>query len=129
MVNWNLGNLRIFKPNKDKNYELYANHWLMLYYTFRKVTDQKSESPSIYTNELSEVDVLRIVNQNRQNVGPHANVVDGALIWYNIKVIIKTIKIFWKGVIYWCRRHLRTHSIIWRYNSRYLIHKLEYLPK
>ena len=66
----------------------------MLYYTFRKEPHQKSESPSIYTNELSEVDVLRIVNQNRQNVGPHANVVDGALIWYNIKVIIKTIKIF-----------------------------------
>ena len=66
----------------------------MLFYTFRKEPDQKSESPSIYTNELSEVDVLRIVNENRQNVGPHANVVDEALIWYNIKVIIKTIKIF-----------------------------------
>lgn len=57
----------------------------MLYYTFRKEPDQKSESPSIYTNEL---------NENGQNVEPHANLVDGALNWYNIKVIIKTIKIF-----------------------------------
>ena len=58
--------LRLFTPNKDKNYEIYAHHLLMLYYPFRKGSDLKSGSPPSYTNKLAEVDVLEIVNENRQ---------------------------------------------------------------
>ena len=34
--------MRLFTPNKDKDYELYAHHLLMLYYPFRKESDLKS---------------------------------------------------------------------------------------
>ena len=79
--------LRLFTPNKDKDYELYVHYLLMLYYPFRKESDLKNESPPSYTNKLAEVDVSQIVNENRQKVEPYADLVDKALIQHNIEVL------------------------------------------
>ena len=54
--------LRLFIPNKDKDYELYAQYLLKLYYPFRKESDLKTGSPPSYTDKLSEVDVLQVIN-------------------------------------------------------------------
>ena len=51
--------LRLFTPNKDKDYELYVHHLLMLYYPFRKESDLTSGSPPSCTNKLAEVDVYK----------------------------------------------------------------------
>ena len=78
--------LRLFTLNKDKDYEFYAHHLLMLYYPFRKKSNIKSGSPPSYTNKLAEVDVLQIANENRLKVKPYANLADEALILHNIEV-------------------------------------------
>lgn len=52
----------LFAPNKDKDYELYAQYLLKLYYPFRKESDLKTGSPPSYTDKLSEVDVLQVIN-------------------------------------------------------------------
>ena len=41
----------LFTPNKDKDYELYAHHLLMLYYLFQKESDLKTGSAPSYTNK------------------------------------------------------------------------------
>ena len=78
----------LFTPNKGKDYELYAHHLLMLYYLFQKESDLKSGSAPSYTNKLSKVDILQIVNENGQKVKPYANLVDEALIRHNTEVFI-----------------------------------------
>lgn len=54
--------LRLFIPNKDKDYELYAQYLLKLYYPFRKESDLKTGSPPSYSDKLPEVDVLQVIN-------------------------------------------------------------------
>ena len=79
--------LHLFTPNEDKDYELYEHHLLVLCYPFRKESDLKSGTPLSYTNKLAEVDVLQIVNENRQKVEPHADLLDEALNQNDIEVL------------------------------------------
>ena len=61
----------------------------MLYYLFQKESDLKTGSAPSYTNKWSKVDILQIVNENRQKVEPYANLVDEALIRHNTEVAEK----------------------------------------
>ena len=76
--------LRFHTPNKDKTFELYAHHLLFLFYPFRNETELKAGDPELYANKLAQPGVLDIVNENKIRIEPDADIVEDALMRYNI---------------------------------------------
>ena len=72
--------LRYFTPNKNRNYEFYANHLLILFYPFRTESNLKSDNS--YTKKFTAFDLIYIVNGNRSIIELYCELVDEALIRY-----------------------------------------------
>ena len=72
--------LRYFTPNKNRNYEFYANHLLILFYPFR--TESYLKSDNSYTKKFTASDLIDIVNGNRSTLEPYCELIDEALIRY-----------------------------------------------
>ena len=76
--------LRFHSPNKDKDFELYVHHLLFLFYPFRSEIEMKIGEPLSYTNKLAQPGVLEIVNNNKTRIEPFDDIVNEALIRYNV---------------------------------------------
>ena len=76
--------LRFHSPNKDKDFELYAHHLLFLFYPFRSEIELKIGEPLSYTNKLAQPGVLEIANNNKTRIEPFDDIVNEALIRYNV---------------------------------------------
>ena len=57
--------LRYFTPNKNRDYERYAHHLLLLFYPFRDESDLKVGISPSYTNRIAKPGVIDIINTNR----------------------------------------------------------------
>ena len=77
--------LRCFTPNKNRNYEVYANHLLILFYPFWTELDLKSDNS--YTKKFAARDVIETVNRNKSIIDPYCELVDEALLRYNSEVV------------------------------------------
>ena len=75
--------LRYFTPNKNRDYESYAHHLLLLFYPFRDELDLKVAIPPSYTNKIAEPGVIDIINTNRALTEPFSDAVDEALLQYS----------------------------------------------
>ena len=75
--------LQYFTPNKNRDYESYAHHLLLLFYPFRDESDLKVGIPPSYTNEIAEPGVIDIINTNRALVEPFSDAVGEALLQYS----------------------------------------------
>ena len=100
--------LRYFTPNKNRYYEVYAHHLLILFYPFRAESDLKSDDN--YTNKLAAPDVIDIVNRNRSIIEPYCELVDEALLRYKTEVInndeiIEENSFLSNGVLVPCQFH------------------------
>ena len=47
--------LRFYKPNKEKNFKLFAHHLLFLFFPFHDKNELKLGDPPSYVNKLSQV--------------------------------------------------------------------------
>ena len=74
--------LRFYTPNKDKNFEIFAHHLLFLFFPFRN--ELNGGDPGTYANKLSQPGVLDIVNENKARIEPYSDLVDTALVQYNV---------------------------------------------
>ena len=72
--------LKCFVPNKETKPEEYAHHMLLMYYPFKNEKKLLSGNPPTYASELSEPEVIDLVNQNYSLVEPFATVVDNAFL-------------------------------------------------
>ena len=72
--------LRFHVPSRNKYPERYAHHILLLYYPFRSESELLVNT---YLEKLSQPGVLDIVNQNKQNIEPFAELVDEAFEHYH----------------------------------------------
>ena len=75
--------LRYFTPNKNQDYESYADHLLLLFYPFGDESDLKVGIPPSYTNNIAEPGVIDIINTNRALIEPFSDAVDEALLQYS----------------------------------------------
>ena len=75
--------LRYFTPNKNRDYESYAHHLLLLFYPFWDESDLKVGLPPSYTNKTAEPGVIDIININRALIEPFSDAVDEALFQYS----------------------------------------------
>ena len=79
--------LCFFRPIKYTEYELYANHSLILYFPLIKELDFISSAPPSYINKLWGPGVVEIVNENRNKIEPYIQSVDEELIQHNMNVL------------------------------------------
>ena len=77
-------------PNKNRDYESYAHHLLLLCYPFRDESDLRVGLPPNYTNEIAESGVIDIINTNRALIELFTDVVDEALLQYGQTVMNKS---------------------------------------
>ena len=75
--------LQYFTPNKNRDYESYAHHLLLLFYPFQDESDLKVGIPPSYTNKIAEPGVIDIINTNRALIEPFTDAVDEALLQYS----------------------------------------------
>ena len=68
--------LRYLTPIKNKIYEVYAHHLLILFYPIRAESDLKSDNS--YTEELAARDVIDTVNRNKSIIEPYCELIDEA---------------------------------------------------
>ena len=70
--------LRHYVANPHLNPEKYAHHMLFMFYPFRNELALKSNSSQTYAETLSNPSVCDIVNRNKINFEPFADLVDNA---------------------------------------------------
>ena len=68
--------LRYHVPNKYKDLEAYANHFLFMFYPFRNEEQLKTGEPFSYSAKLLETQVINIINENKSLVEPFSDMVD-----------------------------------------------------
>ena len=70
--------LRYHVPNKYKDLEAYANHFLFMFYPFRNEEQLKTGEPFSYSAKLLETQVINIINEKKSLVEPFSDMVDEA---------------------------------------------------
>ena len=78
--------LRYLVPNRFKDPEGYAHHFLFMFYPFRDECELKVGQPSSYSSKLSEPGVLEIVNNNKSLVEPYSDLVNAAFLNYRADI-------------------------------------------
>ena len=76
--------MRYFRPNKNRNYEVYVHHLLILFYRFRTESDLSSDNS--YTNKLPAPDVIDNVNRNTSIIESSCELVDEAMLMNNTEI-------------------------------------------
>ena len=68
--------LQFYLPNKYTSPGEYAHHMTFIYYPFRHVKELLSGNPSTYVSKISELGVIKVVNQSYSLVKPFALILD-----------------------------------------------------
>ena len=79
--------LQYHVPNKFKDPECYAHHFLFMFYPFRDKCKLKVEQPSSYSSKLGEPGVLEIASNNKSLVESYSDLVNAAFLNYRGDII------------------------------------------
>ena len=73
-------------PNKFKDPEGYAHHLLFMLFPFRDEWELKVRQSLLYSSNLSESEVIEVINNNKSLAEPYSDLVNDAFLSYGTDV-------------------------------------------